>query len=184
MKTSKLFILIVAMLLSACSTTNVVSDYNPNIDFSRYQHYLWSESSGADKNISPFIIDNVKAALQTQLSNRAYLKAPAPQAADFIVKYYLAEAADTIDRSPRLGLGIGSFGGNFGMSSSVGVPLGKDTVNRNVQIIIDFINPADMKLSWRGSLVVELHNSDPKANTAMIEEAVAEILNQFPPSKQ
>jgi len=183
MKTTSLLMLIFATLLSACSTTKVVSDYNPSVDFSRYQRYIWSENNGADKSVSPFIIDNVKTALQTQLNNRLFTKAKTPQTADFIVQYYLAEAADTIDRSPRLGLGIGSFGGNFGMSSSVGVPLGKDTVNRNVQIIIDFLSPADMKLSWRGSLVVELHNNDPKANAAMIEATVAEILNQFPPSK-
>ncbi|MEX1668884.1 DUF4136 domain-containing protein [Zhongshania guokunii] len=183
MKTTSLAMLIFAALLSACSTTKVVSDYNPSVDFSRYQRYIMSENSGADKSVSPFITDNVKASLQNQIKARLFTPAQPSHTADFIVQYYLAEAADTIDRSPRLGLGIGSFGGNFGMSSSVGVPLGKDTVNRNVQIIIDFLDPTDRKLSWRGSLVVELHNNDPKANAAAIEATVAEILNQFPPSK-
>ncbi|WP_373081227.1 DUF4136 domain-containing protein [Zhongshania sp.] len=183
MKTASALILCITTLLAACSSTKVVTDYNPSADFGRYQRYIWSENSGADKGISPFIIDNTKTALESQLNTRSFRPAQKQQNADFIVKYYLAEAADTIDRGPRLGLGFGSFGGNFGVSSSVGVPLGKDTINRNVQIIIDFLNPTDMKLSWRGSLVIELHNSDPKANNAMILQAVTEILAQFPPGR-
>ena len=181
MKTASAFLLSLSIILGACSSTKVITDYDPGVDFSHYQHYIWSENSGADKGISPFIIDNTKIALNKQLNAGFFGPAQHAQHADFIVKYYLAEASDTIDRSPRLGLGIGSFGGNFGVSSSVGVPLGKDTVNRNVQIIIDFLNASTMKLNWRGSLVIELHNSDPKANNAAIEQAVTEILAQFPP---
>lgn len=183
MKFAKIVILYIATLISACSTTQVVTDYNPSADFSRYQRYIWSDNSGADKEVSPFLIDNTQTALATELSGRLFRPAQAAQNADFIVKYYLAKAADSIDRSPRLGLGFGSFGGNFGVSSAVGVPLGKDTVIRNIQIIIDFLNPADMKLSWRGSLVVELHNSDPKANNEVIRQAISEILAQFPPHR-
>lgn len=184
MKIISALIVILATLISACSSTKVVTDYDPSADFSAYQRYTMSDNSSADKSISPFIVDNVNAALHTQLGSRLFTAALTPRNADFIVKYYLAEAAETIDRSPRLGLGIGSFGGSFGVSSAVGVPLGKDTVNRNVQILIDFINPADMKLSWRGSLVVEVLNNDPKANAAKIDGAVAEILAQFPPVKK
>jgi hypothetical protein len=184
MKFIKVLTLGFCAILSACSTSKVVTDYNPASNFSAYQQYRWSEKNDADKTVSPFVFNNVKAAIQTQLNNRLFTKADIPENADFIVQYYLAEAAETIDRSPRLGLGFGSFGGNIGVSTSVGVPLGKDTINRNVQIIIDFINPADMQLSWRGSLIIELHNSDPKANTASIEQAVNEILAQFPPGQK
>ena len=184
MKFASILIISFSAILSGCSTSKVITDYNPSSDFSAYQQYHWSEQSGADKNISPFLIDNVKTALHTQLKNRLLTQAQTPENADFIVQYYLAEAAETIDRSPRIGLGFGSFGSNIGVSTSVGVPLGKDTINRNVQIIIDFLNPSDMKLSWRGSLVSELHNSDPKVNAATIEQAVTEILAQFPPSQK
>jgi len=97
------------------------------------------------------------------------------------VRYYVTQAADTVDRSPRLGIGLGSFTGNFGMSTSVGVPLGKDKINRNVQIMIDLLDGNTKALSWRGAMVIELDDQDPKVNMDRIDRAVAEIWAEFPP---
>ena len=182
MKLFALFAPILLVALSGCSSTDVVTDYNPRADFSRYERYTIADSSGADKVVSPFIVDNVKESLQRQLKAGLYKQADTPTNADFLVRYYIAEAAETVDRSPRLGLGFGSFGGNFGVGTSVGVPLGKDKINRNIQIIIDLLNPDDKKLTWRGSLVIELDDRDPKVNANTIERAVTEIWSQFPPA--
>ena len=168
-------------VLSACSSTKVATDYNPRANFSSYQRYIWSETSGADQRVSPIAVENVRESLAEQLKIGLYKAAEGSSPADFIVRYYVAEAADTIDRSPRLGIGLGSFTGNFGVGTSVGVPLGKDKVVRNIQILIDLLNPADKKLTWRGSLVVELDDQDPKENLIRIDKAVAEIWAQFPP---
>lgn len=181
----KLLALLTPLLLIAltgCSSTKVVTDYNPRADFSRYERYTISDTSGADKVISPFIIENVKESLQRQLKAGLYTLVDTQSNADFLVRYYIAEAAETIDKSPRLGLGFGSFGGNFGISTSVGVPLGKDKINRNIQIIIDLLNPVDKKLTWRGSLVIELDDHDPKVNANTIERAVTAIWSEFPPA--
>lgn len=170
------------MFLGGCSTTSaVVTDYNPRANFSSYERYAISDTSGAAQAISPFIVENVKDSLQRQLKAGLYTPADKTENTDFLVRYYIAEAAETVDRSPRLNLGFGSFGGNFGIGTSVGVPLGKDKINRNIQIIIDLLEPADKKLSWRGSLVIELNDKDPKVNANTIERAVTEIWQQFPP---
>ncbi len=171
--------LLAALLLSACSSSKVHNDYNPRTNFSSYQHYTWSADSGADKALSPFLAEQVKTALQARLDTGLYRLRP--EGGEFIVRYYVAQAANTIDRSPRLGIGMGSFSGNFGMSTSVGVPLGKDTVNRNIQILIDLLDSRSKQLSWRGSLVVELDDQDPKINRERIDRAVGEIWATFPP---
>jgi len=177
------FILGLVLVLSACSSTDVVTDYNPYTDFSSYQKYRWSETSGADKTVSPLVVEHVKTALAEQLNIGQYKLAAKADQANFAVRYYVAEGAQTIDRSPRLGIGLGSFSGNVGIGTSVGVPLGKDKVNRNVQILIDLLDTETQKLSWRGSLVVELNDKDPKDNMARLHSAVAEIWSQFPPQK-
>jgi hypothetical protein len=182
MKLLALLTPLLLITLTGCSSTQVVIDYNPRADFSRYDRYTISDNSGADQLISPFIVGNVKDSLQRQLKAGLYSLLDTQGNADFLVRYYIAEAAETIDKSPRLGLGFGSFGDNFGISTSVGVPLGKDKINRNIQIIIDLLNPADKKLTWRGSLVIELDDRDPKVNTNTIERAVTEIWNEFPPA--
>lgn len=171
------------LLLTACSSPKVVTDYNPSTDFSSYQKYRWSETSGADKTVSPLVVDHVKNALANQLDIGLYKLAAKADQANFAVRYYVAEGAQTIDRGPRLGIGLGSFSGNVGIGTSVGVPLGKDKINRNVQIIIDLIDTTTQKLSWRGSRVVELNDDDPKDNMARLSSAVAEIWSQFPPQK-
>lgn len=181
MTTIKTALLLVgALLVSACSTTEVKTDYNPRANFASYQHYRFSSESGSDKGVSPFVVEQVKSALSTQLTTGLYRQRP--ENSDFIVRYYIAHAANTIDRSPRLGIGLGSFSGNFGVGTSVGVPLGKDKVNRNVQIIIDLLDGSSKALSWRGSLVIELDDQDPKVNQERVETAVAEIWSHFPPS--
>ncbi len=67
------------------------------------------------------------------------------------------------------------------MSTSVGVPLGKDKINRNVQIMIDLLDGNTKALSWRGAMVIELDDQDPKVNMDRIDRAVAEIWAEFPP---
>jgi hypothetical protein len=181
MRLRTLSLALIAILVGACSSTKVITDYNPRTNFGSYQRFVMAENSGADKTISPFIVDNVKESFSRQLKSGMYQLAADPKQANFIARYYVTEAADTISRSPRLGLGLGSFGGNFGASTSVGIPLGKDTVNRNIQIVLDLLNAADHKLTWRGSLVIELNDSDPKANANNIERAVTDIWRQFPP---
>ena len=37
------------------------------------------------------------------------------------------------------------------------------------------------KLSWRGAMVIELDDQDPKVNMDRIDRAVAEIWAEFPP---
>lgn len=179
MKRNALLAIVTSLLLSACSSTEVRTDYNPRADFSGYQHYQWAADSGAAQGVSPFIAEQVKASLTTQLATGLYTAVD--KNADFLLRYYVAHAAETIDRSPRLGIGLGSFSGNFGMSTSVGVPLGKDKINRNIQILVDLLDANTQALSWRGSLVIELDDQDPKVNMARVDRAVAEIWAQFPP---
>ena len=42
-------------------------------------------------------------------------------------------------------------------------------------------NGNSKQLSWRGALVIELDDQDPKVNMDRIDRAVAEIWAQFPP---
>ena len=177
----RIFLSTLLLALVACSSTKVVTDYNPRTNFAGYQRYVFSAESGAAEHVSPFAIDNVREALARELKVGQYTAVDTAKSADFIVRYYIGEAADTISRSPRIGIGLGSFTGNVGIGTSVGLPLGKDKVIRNIQIIIDLLSPEDKKLSWRGSLVVELDDQDPKANVIIIDKAVNEIWSQFPP---
>lgn len=180
---SLLLSLLLPPLLYACSSTKVVTDYNPRSNFATYQQYRWYQPSDSQAagQISPFLAEHLRSSLEHRLKTGLYRQADSLEDADFIVRPLILPAPDTINRSPRLGIGMGSFSGNVGISSSVGIPLGKDTLNQNIQILIDLLDAKSQKLSWRGSLVIELDGQDPKQNQIRIDDAVAEIWAEFPP---
>lgn len=183
MKLKILFTALVVATITACTTTDVVTDYNPRSNFSSFQRYQWADDSGADHNISPFIVNHVKTAFQRQLDIGLYKQTDDTKHLNFLARYYVAEAAESIDRAPRLGIGLGNYGRHFGISTSVGIPLGADKINRNIQIIIDLLKPSDQSLSWRGSVLVQLHDNNPEGNMLAIEQAVQDIWAEFPPKK-
>ncbi|MDX1505256.1 MAG: DUF4136 domain-containing protein [Spongiibacter sp.] len=174
-------IALILLMLSACASNDskVHTDYRPGTNFDRYQRFSWADDSGGDKSISPFILEHVREALAQELKTGLYQ--PAPQQADFLVRYYVAEAANTIDRSPRIGIGLGSFTGNIGMSTSVGVPIGQDKVNRNIQILIHLLDAKTRTLSWQGAILMPLDDADPEANQHRVHQSVAKIWSHFPP---
>ncbi|MBD2857982.1 DUF4136 domain-containing protein [Spongiibacter sp. KMU-158] len=177
-------IMMSVMLLAACSSTRVVTDYNPRANFTTYQKFTWAAdpaSNQANTAISPFLQEHLKASLSQRLKTGLYQEVQKIEQADFIVRPLILPAPDTIDRSPRLGIGLGSFSSNVGIGTSVGIPLGADRVNQNIQIVIDLLNAKDQKLAWRGSLVIELDSQDPKENQIRIDDAVSEIWAEFPP---
>lgn len=169
------------LVISACASNDskVHTDYRPGTNFDSYQRYSWAEDSGGDKTVSPFIKEHVREALTQQLKTGLFQVVT--KQADFLVRYYVAEAANTIDRSPRLGIGLGSFSGNVGMSTSVGVPLGRDKVNRNIQILIHLLDAKTGKLTWQGSMLVPLDDADPEVNQHRVHQSVTEIWSHFPP---
>ncbi len=181
-----LFIFSVLALLAACSSTKVVTDYNPRANFASYQKYRWAEPETEKHNdkasfISPFLKEHLHNSLSQRLKTGLYQEVSRTERADFIVRPLILPAPDSVERSPRLGIGMGSHSGNIGIGTSVGIPLGPDKINQNIHIFIDLLNAKDEKLSWRGSLVIELDRNDPKENQARVDRAVAEIWAQFPP---
>ena len=94
MKMRLLITALTVMFLAACSSTKVITDYNPRANFSGYQQFVWADTSGGDKQVSPIAIDNVQTAFAEQLKNGLYKPAAKPDQADFIARYYVAEAAE------------------------------------------------------------------------------------------
>ena len=47
--------------------------------------------------------------------------------------------------------------------------------------MIDLLDGNTKALSWRGAMVIELDDQDPKVNMDRIDRAVAEIWAEFPP---
>lgn len=174
-----------ALLLTGCQGSGVTTDYNPAADFAHYQRYHWvEETSGGDKAIGPFIPERVRAALQRQLDQGLYRPAPAEAKPDFLVRYYVSEAAQTRDSRARGGVGLGSSTGNVGMGVSLGFPIGGTTVTREVQVIIDVLDAESGRLAWRGMKRFELGKDSPEEITEKVEKVVKDIWSEYPPKRK
>ncbi len=171
---------LLTLLLAACAGGPTV-DYDPATDFSRYQRYHWlDERSGVSDQFDPLLAKRVKVAIDEQLKAR-FTAAGSADNADFLVRYFVSSSAKVADSKARGNVGLGSFGGNVGMGVSLGFPLGGTRVERQAQVLVDFLDPSTQELTWRGSEIVTLRGDDPAELTQQVQAVVAAILNKFPP---
>ncbi len=174
-----------ALLLGACASTDVQTDYDPETDFSRYQRYHWlEETSGADPQVGPLIAERAREALTLQLERNLYRRAAPGDKPDFLIRYYVSEGAQTSESRGRGSIGLGSASGNVGLGVGIGFPLGGTRVTRQLQIIVDILDGDTRKLSWRGVRQFDLDGkAKPEAIAAKVNESVNKIWAEFPPKR-
>ena len=170
------------LLLSACQSSSVIVDYDTETDFSHFRYYDWlTEDSSAEKDFDPLIAQRSKNAITTELRNAGFVPASETHAADLLVRYYVATHTSSQQSKSSGSIGMGSAGGNKAMGLSLSFPLGGSSTMKEAKIIIDFINPSDKKLKWRGADLFKISEESPEEITAVIDEVVAEIFSFYPP---
>lgn len=184
-----LLTLLLLPLLTACQTNKVSVDYDTDADFSSFHHYQWlEEKSGSSKDFDPLMAERVKEALEQQLPKTGMSLAKDGQAADILVRYFMASSTTSNSSESRGSVGIGGASGGGGSSTAMGmsmsIPLGGSSTKREALIIVDFIDANDQKLKWRGSRKQKFGDEPPEKLTAMVQQVVAEIIAQYPPGKK
>lgn len=171
---------LLSLLLAACSGGPSI-DYDPATDFSGYRHYHWlDERSGVSDQFDPLLAKRVRNAVDEQLKAR-FAPVADRAGADFLVRYYVSSTAKVSDSNARGSVGMGSFGGNVGVGVSIGFPIGGTTVERQAQVLVDFLDAHSEELTWRGSETVTLRGDDPAELTKQVQAVIAAILDRFPP---
>jgi uncharacterized protein DUF4136 len=176
-------------LLIACQTNKVSVDFDTEADFKSFQYYQWlPEKSGSSKDFDPLMAERVRDALGEQLPNTGMKPASENHAADILVRYFMAASTKSQSSESRGSVGIGGASGGGGSSTAMGmslsIPMGGNSVKREAQIIVDFIDANDQKLKWRGSRNLKFSDEAPEKLTAMVQEVVAEIIAHYPPGKK
>ena len=161
------------LLLFACSSVSTNYDYDTSHDFSKFRTYRWADiPSRADA--SPLIVQRVGAAVEGQLKAKGY--APAEGQPDFLV-------ATHVGRQSRIqvtdwGYGYGPHAAWYG---------GGVDVYQYVEgsIIVDIVDARTRALVWRGSATSIIDpDATPEERTERINEAVAKMLQDFPPPRK
>ncbi len=168
--------------LCACSTLRVSSDYDPAFDFSGLRSWDWLTDTPAgtvDPRLPTGLVEErIRAALEKHLAARGYQRSGSGTP-DFRVGYHAAveDKVDvrTINRASGYGPG---WGAGRGLMTS-------DTYVREYEqgtLILDVVDSRSNRLVWRGSAQAEVYSySTPEQREARIDDAVAQILERFPP---
>lgn len=164
--------------LPGCSSIEIASERSPAHDFGRLTSWAWATDSpeyvgtkvrSPVSRRSPFLDDHVRAAIESELATRGFVKV-APEQADFLVGYALL-----LDRADVTSFGdflrYKSLGGRGNISESYTAGFSEGS------IAIDAYDRSTAELIWRGSASAVF---DPDGKGDRIAPAVQQIFDSFP----
>ena len=165
---------IVAAFLGGCSTIQVTTEYDRSARFDGLSSYAWAPQSETERT-DPLLIgtpldSRIRTAVDVELAKRGY-RPVAGGTPDFLVAYHAALARKIDLSSMRRGAGR-----RVGYADPMTRTYDEGT------LLIDVLEPGSQRLLWRGVGRAEVHRiSDPAKREQRLREAVAKILERFPP---
>ena len=178
------FPLIAALLLAACQTANVQTDFDPAAPFAAYRTYSWLPSE-VPRGMNPIMFRRVKESIDRSLAARGYTQA---EPADFAITFTLDEEEYTRveDYGWSTGWGWrgwGAWRGGWGCCWGTGwgpfYPAIDVYTVRERSIIIDIYDGKTRAAAWHG--VVRRESASRRYDAARLDKAVDAVLAEFPP---
>lgn len=171
MKSSNLFIiLLIGIVLNACSSIKVTSDYESGTDFSKYKTFAFYKT-GIDKApISDIDKRRIMKSIEAELTTKGLVKSDNP---DILVSIF-TKSREKVDIYES------------GWTPYYYNPYQRTTVTKYTEgtLFIDIIDSNGKKLLWQGVGSGALTKSQKvEKREANIQLFVQEILKKFPPNK-
>lgn len=160
-------------LLLGCATISVNYDYDKEYDFSTFKTYDWM-ATPQNVRTDEFLLKRVKSALSRELSAKGTIQAP--DNPDFLVAFH--GSRENKIHVTDWGYSYGPFGRRIGDT--------RIDINQYEQgtLLVDFVDAKTKQMVWRGiaSRVLE-PDLAPQEKERLINEAVTEMMKNFPPDK-
>jgi uncharacterized protein DUF4136 len=179
----------IAVLLLACATVRVRTDYDDEVDFTRLQTYAWLDpplreasrdeggQSGDPFTENTLVDKRVRDEVGAWLATHSYRAAAKGEEPDFLVRYELVSQPVTRESPVFVTGGFGHYGSGYGAGSGVGYS--DSTTYQEGTLILDVIDPATQQIAWRGWGTSQAR--DPHMSAERLHESVGAILARFPP---
>ncbi|GAB4161231.1 MAG: DUF4136 domain-containing protein [Winogradskyella sp.] len=177
-------ILVLAILLSSCSSVRVAADYDRETNFDQYKTFAFFKP-GIDKaEISDIDKRRILRAIEAELMAKGMTKSENP---DMLVSIFTKSTQRVDVYNNAWGAGAWGWGGfnRWGWGWGPGFGWGGSSVSTTTEgmLFIDFIDTDKKELFWQGSGTGYLVTKNVEKKEARIKEFVAKTLEQFPPSK-
>lgn len=182
--------LVLAAMVTGCSTMEVSFDYDPKADFAGLKTYDWlkepQKPTGDPRIDGNTILKNrIHEAVDAALAARGFRKVESNP--DFLVAYHVSldrrRSVQTLNSYYGYGPGWGyGYGAAYRPGYWAGAPETYVYEYEEGTLILDIVDPKNRELMWRGSAQDEVHfTSTPEKDQTQITEAVHEMLENFPP---
>jgi hypothetical protein len=173
--------LIAALLLTACNTHYVTTDFDPSVPLTTYRTYTWLPSE-APRGMNPLMFRRVKDSIDRSLAARGYGQA---NPGDFAITFTIGER-DRIQTDDYGygwggwgGMGYGGWGGWGGWGWGPAYPSVDVYTVTERSIIIDVYDGRTHQPACHG--VVRRDSFSDRVDYARLDQAVDKVLAQFPP---
>jgi len=175
---------VLLFLLLGCATgapTKTESTTAPGADLAAYTTFGWQLDSESPSTSHPplSIADaNIRNAIRAQLIEKGYREVA--QQPDLRISFETAAyIAEKVKSPVRIGVGVGSWGGNVGGGVSTSVPVGPEGVvsAQEARLTIRAVDPKSNREVWVGTTTGV---STQGLATGAVGNAVADTLAEFP----
>ncbi len=149
---------------------------DPTADFASYRSYGWTPAGGVGDADGPLLLldKNIRTAIAAEMTRRGYVEDQANP--DLRISYETASAEKVENNPVRVGIGVGSWGGNVGGSVNVGSPSLRNY--REGTLVIHVIDAGRNAEVWQGSVSGRLTKGSTEP--AAITTAVSTAMRDFP----
>ena len=151
---------------------------DPQADFSSYKTFALKASTPArasGQSVS-IVEGTIRAAIASELERKGYVEAAEGTEPDLRIEYEAASEEKLRNNPFRVGVGVGSYGGNVGGGVGVGSPSVRNVTEGT--LVVHAIDPVRKAEVWQGRASRELGKGN--IEQAVVQAGVAELLRDFP----
>ena len=175
-----------ALLLNACSSIKVVSDFDPTVDFTQYktfEYYGWMEDS--DKLLNDLDKRRIESAFAAEFKARGLELVES--GGDLVVGLFIVteQKTQTTAHTTQMGGMGGYYGGYYGYGPGWGWGGGHSTTTYSEYnyvegtLVCDVFDKAKEQLVWEG-IGRGTVDQDPSSRDENIPAAVKKIMAEYP----
>jgi len=171
-------VLLIISIHAGCSSITVKNDYDIYTDFYKYKSFYVYTGVLKDSKLEtvPLVKKRVLDAITSEMEAKGFTKEDSVKA-DLTI-FAMANTAEKMNVN-TYGYGYGYGWGPYPYGRNIDV-----SYYTQGSLIIDFVDNEKDQLIWRGIGTAVLQNQGtPEEREQFINDAVAKILDQYPPAK-
>lgn len=175
-------LLVLLIVVTACSSVRVATDYDKNAKFGEYNTFAFFKN-GIDKaEISDLDKRRILRAIESELLAKGFTKSEKP---DLLVSLFTKSEQRVNVYNNSWGYGAWGWGGYGGFGPGWGWGWNQPNVSTTTQgtLYVDLIDAKKKELVWQGMGTGYLSKNMEKKE-ARIKEFVSKIMEKYPPGAQ